>query len=132
MDLRDVIHPGMSIFKIQDAPSERPGNYDIQSTANGDAGAVLRGFDRVIAALGIVRQGSASVVPFDFNAKKPLRRKNLGSSSRDYHRFSFCFRDVLLANSETLAAARIADVRKSPTDLKLLDKILFQLGIHMN
>jgi hypothetical protein len=62
-------------------------------------------------------------------AKEALELKNLGSSSRDYHRFSSCFRDVLLANSEALAAARIADARESPTDLKLLDKILFQVGM---
>jgi hypothetical protein len=61
--------------------------------------------------------------------RSPLGLKNLGSSSRDYHRFSSSFRDVLLANSEALAAVRIADARESPTDLKLLDKILFQLGM---
>jgi hypothetical protein len=61
----------------------------------------------------------------DSKAKKALGLTNLGSSSRDYHRFSFCFRDVLSANSEGLAAARIAGARESPTDLKLLDKILF-------
>jgi hypothetical protein len=66
----------------------------------------------------------------DSNAKKPLGLKNLGGSSRDYHRFCSCFRDVLLATpDEALAAARIEDAGKSPTDLKLLDKILFQLGM---
>lgn len=68
----------------------------------------------------------------DSNAKKPLGLKNLGSSSRDYHRFSSCFRDVLLANSEALEAARTVDARESPTDLKLLDKILFQIGRRRN
>jgi hypothetical protein len=68
----------------------------------------------------------------DSNAKKPLVLKNLGSSSRDYHRFFSCFRDVLRANSEALAAARTVDAGESPTDLKLLDKILFQIGMRMN
>ena len=66
----------------------------------------------------------------DSNAKKPLGLKNLVNSS-GYHQFSSCFRDVLLANSEALAAARVEDAEKSPTDLKLLDKILFQLGLRM-
>jgi hypothetical protein len=64
----------------------------------------------------------------DPNAKKPLGLKNLGSSSRDYHRFSSCFRAVLLANSEELAAARTVDAGESPTDLKLLDKNFFRSG----
>jgi hypothetical protein len=68
----------------------------------------------------------------DSKAKKPIGLRNLGSSSRDYHRFSTCFRDVLLANSEALAGARTVDAGESPTDLKLLDKILFQIGMHMN
>jgi hypothetical protein len=36
-----------------------------------------------------------------------------------------------VANSEALAAARVEDAKKSATDLKLLDKILFQLGLRM-
>jgi hypothetical protein len=68
----------------------------------------------------------------DSNAKKPMGLRNLGSSSRDYHRFSVCFCDVLLANAEALAAARAVDAGESPTDLKLLDKILFQTGKRMN
>jgi hypothetical protein len=68
----------------------------------------------------------------DSNAKKPLRLRNLVNSSRGYHQFSSCFREVLLANSEALAAVRTADADESPTDLKVLDKILFQIGIHMN
>jgi hypothetical protein len=67
----------------------------------------------------------------DSSAKKPLGLKNLVNSSRGYHQFSSCFRDVLLPNSEALAAARVEDAKKSPTDLKLLDKILFQLGLRM-
>lgn len=67
----------------------------------------------------------------DSNAKKPLGLRNLVNSSRGYHQFSGCFREALLSNTEALAAARIADDRESPTDLKVLDKILFQLGIRM-
>lgn len=68
----------------------------------------------------------------DSNAKKPLGLTSLGGSSRDYYRFCSAFRDVLLANSEALTEARSADNGESPSDLKLLDKILYQLGKHMN
>ena len=67
----------------------------------------------------------------DSNAKKSLGLTNLGGSSRDYRRFCFGFRDVLLANAQAIAAARIADANEAPTDLKLLDKILYQLGLRM-
>lgn len=67
----------------------------------------------------------------DSNAKKPLGLNNLVNSSRGYHQFCSIFLDVLLANAEALAAARSADAGESPSDLKLLDKILFQLGIRM-
>jgi hypothetical protein len=66
----------------------------------------------------------------DSRARKALGL-NLGSSSRDYNGFTSCFRDVLLINSEALAAARVADAGESPTDVKLLDKILFQIGSRM-
>jgi hypothetical protein len=65
----------------------------------------------------------------DSNAKKPLGLKNLVNSSGGYHEFSSVFRDVLLRNSSSLAAARAADGSVSPTDLKLLDKVLFQIGV---
>jgi len=68
----------------------------------------------------------------DSNAKKPLGRTNLANSSHSYCQFCSVFRDVLLTNGEALASARAADNGESPTDLKLLDKILFQLGIRMN
>jgi len=68
----------------------------------------------------------------DSNAKKVLGLKTLGGSSRDYHHFCSCFRDALLANCESLAAARIEDSQESPTDLKLLDKILYQVGLCMD
>ena len=68
----------------------------------------------------------------DSNAKKVLGLKTLGGSSRDYHHFCSCFRDALLANCESLAAARIEDSGESPTDLKLMDKILYQIGLSMN
>jgi hypothetical protein len=63
----------------------------------------------------------------DSKAKKALRL-NLGTSSRDYHTFCSQIRRVLLANAASLAAARIEDKAQSPTDIKLLDKILYQLG----
>jgi hypothetical protein len=68
----------------------------------------------------------------DSNAKKPLGLKNLANSSRGYLTFSSIFRSVLLANSEALIAARAADNGESPTDVKLLDKVLFQLGVLMD
>jgi hypothetical protein len=68
----------------------------------------------------------------DSNAKKPLGLRNLVNSSFGYRRFCSSFRDFLLANTEKLATARTADSGESPTDLKLLDKILFQLGILTN
>jgi hypothetical protein len=67
----------------------------------------------------------------DSNAKKPLGLTNLGSRSRDYHTFCSRIRQVLLANPESLAAARMEDKGRSPTDVKLLDKILYQLGLDM-
>ena len=67
----------------------------------------------------------------DSNAKKPLGLRHLGGTSRDYHQFCFCLRHVLLDNSDAMAAARTADAGESPSDLKLLDKILFQLGLAM-
>jgi len=68
----------------------------------------------------------------DSNAKKPLGLRNLVNSSRNYHNFCSIFRDVLLANGENLKSARLADGGNSPTDIKLLDKILFQLGLRIN
>jgi hypothetical protein len=53
----------------------------------------------------------------------------LGRSAYDYYRFCLSFRDVLLRNSESLAAARIEDKGLSPSDIKLLDKILYQIGL---
>lgn len=67
----------------------------------------------------------------DSNAKKPLGLKNLLNSSRGYRQFSSGFRDVLVANPEALAAARDADAGESPTTVKLLDKILFEMGRRM-
>jgi hypothetical protein len=43
-----------------------------------------------------------------------------------------CFREVLLANCDALSAARVQDARESPSDVKLLDKILFQFGLRMD
>ena len=63
----------------------------------------------------------------DSKAKKALSL-NLGTSSRDYHTFCSQIRRVLLANPASLAAARVEDKAQSPADIKLLDKILYQLG----
>lgn len=65
----------------------------------------------------------------DSNAKKPLGLKNRQLQPRLSSIFPLLPRRV--ANSEALAAARVEDAKKSATDLKLLDKILFQLGLRM-
>ncbi|HKT87398.1 MAG TPA: hypothetical protein VJQ59_03110 [Candidatus Sulfotelmatobacter sp.] len=68
----------------------------------------------------------------DSNAKKPLGLANLGGSPREYRQFCLRFRDVLVTSRDSLEAARAEDAGESPSDLKLLDKILFQLGMKMN
>jgi len=65
---------------------------------------------------------------FDKRAKKALGKKNIASLPADYHWFCCAFRDALVANRCALAAARDIDGGESPTDVKLLDKILYQLG----
>ncbi len=64
----------------------------------------------------------------DSRAKKALGIGNLGSSPRDFHRFCAAFRDALLMNRAALDAACAVDGGTSPSDLKLLDKLLYQLG----
>jgi hypothetical protein len=64
----------------------------------------------------------------DSRAKKALGIASLGSSPRDYGQFCALFRDTLVANGKALAAAREIDGATSPSDLKLLDKVLYQLG----
>jgi hypothetical protein len=64
----------------------------------------------------------------DSQAKKALGIPNLGSTPRDYARFCLVFRQTLLANGTAITAARKEDRGTSPSDLKLLDKILFELG----
>lgn len=64
----------------------------------------------------------------DSRAKISMGMKNLGSTARDYAHFSDVLRQVLLCNAEALEAAREADAGASPSDVKLLDKILYELG----
>jgi hypothetical protein len=64
----------------------------------------------------------------DSRAKITLGLDQLGSSPQDYRRFCLAFHAALAANRDSIAAARIVDGGASPTDLKLLDKILYQLG----
>jgi hypothetical protein len=65
----------------------------------------------------------------DSSAKKALGMANLGSLPRDYARFCSAFRKSLATNEDALSAARVADGGASPSDLKLLDKILYQIGL---
>ena len=64
----------------------------------------------------------------DSRAKIALGMKNLASTARDYARFSDVLRQLLLSNDDILNAARSADSGASPSDVKLLDKILYELG----
>ncbi len=64
----------------------------------------------------------------DSRAKKALGIANLGSAPRDYRRYCSMIQEVLIANRDALDAAREVDDRESPSDLKLLDKILYELG----
>lgn len=68
----------------------------------------------------------------DSRAKRALGMPNLGSSAVDYHRYSVACRDALLENATSLNAARDADSGTSPSDLKLLDKILYEIGGRAN
>ena len=63
----------------------------------------------------------------DSRARKALGLKE-GNTSRYYQKFCTAFRCSLLRNRESINAARVIDDGASPTNLKLLDKILFQLG----
>jgi hypothetical protein len=68
---------------------------------------------------------------FDSRASKALglvRSNSPNSSGRSYQNFCFAFREALIENREALAAAREIDNGTSPSDLKLLDKVLFVLG----
>jgi pimeloyl-ACP methyl ester carboxylesterase len=64
----------------------------------------------------------------DSRAKKALGVASLGSSAVDYHRFCLLLQEALSENLEVLAAARTVDDDASPSDLKLLDKILYEAG----
>lgn len=64
---------------------------------------------------------------YNSRARKALGMAE-GTAPRDYHRFCVAFRAALVGNREALAAARAIDGGRSPSDLKLLDKILYQLG----
>jgi hypothetical protein len=65
---------------------------------------------------------------YDSRARKVLGMPTYGSSPRDYHRFCVAVQEALVVNREALAAGREIDGGHSPSDLKLLDKILYQLG----
>lgn len=64
----------------------------------------------------------------DSRAKIALGMRSLGSSPSEYRRFCMVLLEVLAENREAIDAARRVDGGTSPSDLKLLDKILYQLG----
>lgn len=63
----------------------------------------------------------------DSRAEKALG-VTLGRTAKDYERYCSLFRDVLVSNGAAMAAGKAADMGQSASDLKLLDKILYQLG----
>ena len=64
----------------------------------------------------------------DSCAKKALGVSSLGGTARDYRRFIELFRNTLLHNADAMAAAAEIDGGESPTDVKLLDKVLYEVG----
>jgi hypothetical protein len=64
----------------------------------------------------------------DSRAKVALGMRNLGSSPREYSRFCAVFRTAMAENHGAIDAARAADDGNSASEIKLLDKILYQLG----
>ena len=64
----------------------------------------------------------------DSRVKKALGLQSLGSTARDYHRFCAAFLEAMQNNAESIESARQFDRSTSPSDIKLLDKILYQLG----
>ena len=86
MDIVDTGHPGVSVLNAEQAPCEGALDNGIQPAAGGKAGTVTRDFGGPIAALRIVPQSTASVVPFGQEsilldeALRISRRRNLGSS----------------------------------------------------
>lgn len=65
----------------------------------------------------------------DSRARLAVGAKYLSPHDRDYHEFCLLIRSVLLANPVAIQAAREVDGRNSPSDIKLLDKILYQVGV---
>jgi hypothetical protein len=64
----------------------------------------------------------------DSRAKKALGLTSLENSAPNYRVFCEVFREVLVSKAGVLTTARDFDKGSSPSDLKLLDKILYELG----
>ena len=64
----------------------------------------------------------------DSRAKKALGMSNLGGTPKDYASFCAAIHSMILDNEAAMNAARQADEGHSPSDIKLLDKILYQIG----
>ena len=64
----------------------------------------------------------------DSRAKRALGAASLGTSVRDYRRFCTFFRCAMIENASALHAARAVDDGMSNSDVKLLDKILYEVG----
>jgi hypothetical protein len=59
-----IVHPGVGVFEVDDAPGEGAGDDPIETAADGDAGAVLGILGGPGAAHGIVAEGAVAIVPF--------------------------------------------------------------------
>ena len=65
----------------------------------------------------------------DSKAKVTMGLPNLGGSPKDYQRWCVAVRETVFANPLAMNAARLADDGQSPSELKLLDKILYQMAL---
>src|SRR5271168_4752499 len=63
-DVHYVVHPGVRVLDLEDAPGEGASDDPIEAAAYGDAGTVLCSLELISAAHGIVRESAATVVPF--------------------------------------------------------------------
>src|SRR5208337_1809964 len=64
VDLPNVIHPGMGVLEVEDAPGKGTRDHPVKSPADGDAGTVLGILDGVGVAHGVVAQGAIAIIPF--------------------------------------------------------------------
>lgn len=64
----------------------------------------------------------------DSRAKKALGVPALSGTPREYGRFCALFRQAMLDNADALTAAKLRDHGESPSDIKVFDKVLYEIG----